>query len=485
MSRGRYQPRPTALAVKADVFDMFFDAPASARSFELVMSGQVAVVDVSGPLAQRPGWFWDSYEEIEQRVMAAIASPAKSVMLRIDSPGGDALGCFECSRSLRSAAVAAKKPIYAFADGMAASAAYALACAASIIIVPPAGFVGSIGVLQPILDVTAQDAMYGSKVTLISSGARKADGNPHAPTSQATIDEIQARVDSLAGIFFDVVAESRPGVSAAHVRGLEGRMYHGAAAVEAKLADAVKTWSEALAMAAGAVAIVAEGAGKMDTEKKAAAIGAIRTAYGDDKEGAEKAIKSAFPDEDKTDDDKKKKDEEAKAKAEADEKEKAKAKEEDEKAKAKASASPTGAVDIAFDALRQVQEVNAKLAARDEADARRDLMAKRPDFDEKMVASLAKMPLAMVKEAVETWPRVGPVKLRAVSLPVGTQGETQGNDPSDTGLDPSERARIAKAFGGVVPVQASSYVGGVQELGYVTPEQAKARLEEIRKGGVK
>lgn len=488
MSRGRYQPRPTALAIKADAFDMFFDAPQAGRSFDLAMGGAVAIVDVCGPLAQRPGWFWDSYEEIEQRVTAALASPAKSVMLRIDSPGGDALGCFECSRALRAAAEAAKKPLYAFADGTAASAAYALACSASTILVPPAGFVGSIGVLQALVDATAADAMYGSKITLIASGSRKTDGNPHAPTTQAAVDEIQSRVDSLAGLFFDLVAEARPGTTAAHVRGLEGRMFHGDGAVKAGLADAVKTWSEALAMAAGAVTVVvvAEGAGKMDTEKKAAAIGAIRTAFGDDKDGAEKAINSAFPDEGEDKDKKEKDEKEAKAKAEADDKEKAKAKEEGEKeAKAIAARAAAGDVSVAFDALRQVQELKAQLAAKDEADERRTLLEKRPDFDDKMRASVAKMPLDLVREAVETWPRVG-AKLKAVAMPVGTQGKTQGNDATASGIDEELAAKIDERMGRrSTTAVASTYVNGVQVLDFVTPEVARVRLEQIAKEGVK
>lgn len=491
MKRGRYQPRPVPLAVKADVFDLFFAAPESENDFALEANGAVAVVEITGPLCQRPGWFWDSYEEIETRVKAAFASSAKSVVLRVDSPGGDALGCFECSRALRTAALEANKPLYAFADGMAASAAYGLSCGASKIFVPPAGFVGSIGVLQPIIDATAADAAWGMKFTLLASGARKADGNPHQSLTQEAQAELQARVDSLADLFFDLVAEARP-VSAAHVRGLEGRMFHGAAAVKAGLADAVKTWAEVLAIAAGTSTAKAEssaGGTSMDTEKKAAAMKAIRDAYGDDKEGAEKAIKSAFPDEGE---DKEKKEKDEKAKAEAEEKEKCKAKEEKEKEEAKALAANAQAGDFAALkalALKNAEDnakLRAELAAKEEAAARASLLAKRPDFTQDQKDLLALVSLAEVEKAVEKWPRSGPVKLRSVPTPAPTPGASQSNDPNaatlgDLDADAAEHIRKKMGVRGRGSVQASSYVDGTHELNFVSPEAAARRLEELKK----
>jgi signal peptide peptidase SppA len=498
MRRGRYQPRMTPLAVKADIFEMFFDAPESETEFEL--AGDVAIVEISGPLCQRPGWFWDSYEQIEARVNAALASPAKALVLRINSPGGDALGCFECSRAIRDAAAVASKPVYAFADGTAASAAYALACSASQILVPPSGFVGSIGVLQPLIDVTAQDAMYGVKYSILASGARKADGNPHQALTKEAQEEIQSRIDSIAGLFFGLVAEFRPSVTAEHVRGLEGRMFHGDSAVSVGLADGVKTWSETLAMAAGGELVTAkaanEGAG-MDTEKKAAAIKSIREAYGDDKDGAEKAIKSAFPDEDKDKkgDDDKKKDDEAKSKASEDEKKKDEAKAEDEKkddeAKAKALAAKAVGGDIAavtaiaLKAQADNAALRAELAAKDESHARAQLLATRTDFTADQLELLAVVPLAEVKKAVEKWPR-GPMRVHppAVLSAQGTPGRNNTDREPAAQVPAHEASFIAKKMGGGLDVGTGvkrSNGGRSVEMGMTTQAQARAFLEASEK----
>jgi capsid assembly protease len=488
MRRGRYIPRMAPLAVKADIFEMLFEVPQSEKEFELLAGGAVAVVEISGPLCQRPGWFWDSYEEIEQRVQAALASSAKSLILRIDSPGGDALGCFECARSIRDAAVAAKKPLYAFADGTAASAAYALACSATTgVYLPPAGFVGSVGVLFPVIDVTAQDAMWGVRYKNLKSGARKVDGNPHESLSKEGEEELQARVNALAGLFFDLVAEFRPSVTAEHVRGLEARMFLGETAVGAGLADAVKTWAEVVAMAAGTPAKADVAGGKsMDTEKKAAAMKAIRDAYGDDKDGADKAIKSAFPDEGEKKDEKKdgeKSDDEKKAdkaKAEEDEKKAAKASEDKkEEEKALAARGHAGDVkalqEIAFSAAAETQKLRAEIAAKDEAHEREQLLAKRPDFDTNIRATLAGMPIAKLKEAVETWPRVGPVKLTppAALSAQGTRGANREALPEATD---DEKAFIAKKMHGAPKATGIEHKGTVLELGMMTQEQARAHV---------
>ncbi len=496
--RGCYQARPTVLAIKADSFDVFFEAPLpDLEPFSLEADGAVAVVDICGPLAQHPGFFWDSYSAIKSRVQAALASPAKSLVLRVDSPGGDALGCFEAVRDIRAQALTAGKPIYAFADGTAASAAYALACAASKIFVPPAGFVGSIGVMQPVIDATAADAMMGVRYTMISSGSRKLDGNPHTVTTKGTVEEIQARVDSLADIFFGIVAECR-GATPLAIRGLEGRMFHGEAAVSSGLADGVKTWAEVIAFASGA-APKALAAGdksmKLDSEKRATAIAAIRAAFGDDKEGGEKAIRAAFPDEGEDKDEEEKKE---KSKAAEEEKEKTKAAEEEkEKAKAqavlqaRAEAGDIAAIkEVAFESARAVQTLTAKLAARDEADARAKLLATRPDFDESVLKILATVTLDKLKDACETFPRIGTPKLRAVPMPVGTRGSAQTDGASSdpyaqvAGVDEDALKAMDRAQGVPSSEAPVKFEHGVHEMGFMSPAQARAHHEALKKAGV-
>ncbi len=274
------------------------------------MSGETAIVSISGPLTHHAEWFCDSYDAIKERVAAAMASSAKSVVLEIDSPGGDVAGCFETSRELRAMAEAAGKPLYAIADGICASAAYSLACAAEFIACPETSFVGSVGVIEVLMDHVAADKAFGLNVAVVASGEHKADGHPCTPLTEGALIESQKRVDSLAEAFFGWVGDAR-GSSADAVRALEARVFHGNDAVSAGLADRVMSKEQLLAMVAG-------GSISSDEEKRPTAEGGpmgwkddMRKAAEDGDEEAKKAL--AALDDDKKDDaeDPEKKDEAA------------------------------------------------------------------------------------------------------------------------------------------------------------------------------
>ena len=72
-------------------------------------------------------------------------SPAKAVIVHINSPGGTTAGSEELHRSLL--ALKSKKPMVVVVDGLAASGAYIAAIAADHIVSQETSLVGSIGVL--------------------------------------------------------------------------------------------------------------------------------------------------------------------------------------------------------------------------------------------------------------------------------------------------------------------------------------------------
>ena len=215
-----------------------------------VRDGDVAVVSIEGPLAQRAWACWmfsgDGYDAITSRVNAALADPAsRAVVLRLDSPGGEVAGCFEAVRSIRAAAKTASKPLVAYCDEMAASAAYALACACDEIVCPDTGILGSVGVIFSVTEQSEALRIAGRSTTVITSGAAKADGHPALPLSKEARARYQAEVDQLADVFAGEVSAAR-GLSVAQVRGLEARVFLGAAAVNAGLADRVGNVATAL-----------------------------------------------------------------------------------------------------------------------------------------------------------------------------------------------------------------------------------------------
>ncbi|RTL25091.1 MAG: hypothetical protein EKK55_10165 [Rhodocyclaceae bacterium] len=212
--------------------------------------GDVAIVTVRGPLAHRAWSCWlfsgDGYDAIEARVRAALADPLiSSVVLRLDSPGGEVAGCFEAVRAIRAARAEADKPLIAYVDECACSAAYALACACDEIVCPDTGLVGSVGVITALEEESAALAEAGVSVAVVTSGEAKADGHPAVPLSADARARIQADIDYLAGVFAAEVAVARP-LEAADVLALGARVYRGEQAVSAGLADRVGNLAAAL-----------------------------------------------------------------------------------------------------------------------------------------------------------------------------------------------------------------------------------------------
>lgn len=213
------------------------------------MRDGVAIVSIDGPLSQRgDSWWWDGYEAVEHRLAAALASRATGIVLKVNSPGGVVAGCFEAAKRMREACVRAGKPVVAYADEMACSAAYALACIADTIVLPPGGTVGSVGVIATACDRTKANELEGRTVVVITSGARKADLHPDVPLSDAAVAQLQARVDLLAGLFSDWVAQRR-GTTSDAIAALQAATFDGQAALTAGLADRVGSLADALSLA--------------------------------------------------------------------------------------------------------------------------------------------------------------------------------------------------------------------------------------------
>ncbi|MBN8614734.1 MAG: S49 family peptidase [Deltaproteobacteria bacterium] len=210
---------------------------------ELVAAGVVAnrvhdravVVTVRGPLMARRGPLFDSYEAILERVDAALASRPRAVVLDVDSPGGQAQGCCETARMLRAHCVAARVPLLAFAP-QACSAAYALACAAQRLGVPPSGVVGSIGVYEQLASQARANERAGLDFRVIATGDRKADGNPNIAITDAAAAASQNAVDALGNVLFALVENMR-GMPTGSARSLAGGIAVGVDAIAKRLAD--------------------------------------------------------------------------------------------------------------------------------------------------------------------------------------------------------------------------------------------------------
>ena len=210
----------------------------------------VAIIPIVGSLVNRGAWIGSqsglvSYEGLDALLREAEADPdIRAVVLDIDSPGGEATGMFTVAEQVRR--LSAQKPVTAFINDMAASAAYGIASAAHEIVVSPTSIVGSIGVVLTHMDRSAEMAKKGVKATLIYAGAHKVDGHPFGPLSESVQADLQAEVMTFYDQFVGLVARGRTGLTEAAIRGTEARTFIGQDTIARGLADRIASLDDVL-----------------------------------------------------------------------------------------------------------------------------------------------------------------------------------------------------------------------------------------------
>jgi len=231
----------------------WFDIPSAlCHDPDEVVDG-VGVLCISGPLEHHDSGWWQSYEGLISAIDCALQDPnVQALVLKLDSPGGVAAGMGEAHKAIRRARKTYGKPIYAYADEMACSAAYHLASACDEVWLPEAGQVGSVGVILCTIDESEALKRAGVAVRYVVTGERKADLHPGQPVDDAVLEVAQQKVDFLGGLFFRAVARAR-GMSPEAVQGLQAGVFHGFDAVQAGLADGVAGWPKFLAIVRAAI----------------------------------------------------------------------------------------------------------------------------------------------------------------------------------------------------------------------------------------
>lgn len=172
-------------------------------------------------------------------------SSASAVLIRIDSPGGTVTGSEALYDALRL--LAAKKPMVAVVDGLAASGGYIAALGSDRIVARQTSLVGSIGVLFQIPNVGQLLNTLGVRLEEIKSSPLKAAPNGFEPTSPEARAALQRVVDDNYDWFKRLVRERRrlndPEVAVVS----DGRVHSGRQAVSLRLIDAIGGEPEAIA----------------------------------------------------------------------------------------------------------------------------------------------------------------------------------------------------------------------------------------------
>jgi len=207
----------------------------------LIAGDVVGVVEVTGPItdAKRVLKELDDFREQDN---------VKSVVVRIDSPGGSVGASQEIYDAIKR--TRKTKKVVASMGSIAASGGFYIACAAEKVFANPGTLTGSIGVIFEIPNVQGVLKWAGIQMQTLTAGKMKDAGSPFR---ELTADERAYFQEVLSDVhkqFIEAVAEGR-GLSADEVKPhADGRVFTGRQAKEWKLVDSLGGFDEAVREAA-------------------------------------------------------------------------------------------------------------------------------------------------------------------------------------------------------------------------------------------
>lgn len=205
------------------------------------LNAGVATLFISGPMTKKTQSFSSGTSTVRMRrqVRQAAADPdVTSILLVIDSPGGQVSGTKELADDV--AAAAARKQVVAYIEDLGASAAVWVAAQANAIYANETAFIGSIGTYLAVEDLSGLAKKTGIKVHVLSTGPYKGAGYPGARITPAHLAHWQQQVDQINESFLAAVAQGR-GLSADYTQALaDGRTHIARDAESIGLIDGVR-----------------------------------------------------------------------------------------------------------------------------------------------------------------------------------------------------------------------------------------------------
>lgn len=250
-------PGPDAIAARQiDVREYVEDLP-DARG---EIGGTIALVYATGTITGGESGFDPVFgetmgSETVIRMLRDVAADGDvdAVVLRIDSPGGDAFASEEMWAAVEELREAV--PVVVSMSDVAASGGYYLASAADSIVAEPTTITGSIGVVAALFDLSGLWEKVGVDWDRVQTGPAADFPSTTRPLTEAERATFEGLVERTYRIFVDRVARGR-GMAATEVDGVaRGRVWSGADAAERGLVDRLGGLETAIDVAKGAAGI--------------------------------------------------------------------------------------------------------------------------------------------------------------------------------------------------------------------------------------
>jgi protease IV len=218
----------------------------------LSLSGnQIASLELEGVIS-------DSKEFVDQLKDYGKRAAVKSVVIRINSPGGGVAASQEIYEAIKKFRAETKKKVVVSMGSVAASGGYYVACGADKIFANPGTVTGSIGVISEWYNYG--DLLRWAKMqeVVIKSGAFKDAGSGTRPLTEEEKVYFQSLINNMYNQFVSTVANSRKMKDEAVRKLADGRVYTGQEAKAEGLVDELGTFQDAIDAAARMAGIAGE-----------------------------------------------------------------------------------------------------------------------------------------------------------------------------------------------------------------------------------
>tara|TARA_B100000989_G_scaffold41331_1_gene26273 strand:- start:248 stop:1054 length:807 start_codon:yes stop_codon:yes gene_type:complete len=155
----------------------------------------------------KQGIDFSGQEEIISKAFAIKKAPC--VAITVNSPGGSPVQSHLIYNFIRQKAKKNKKKVIVFAEDVAASGGYLIACAGDEIYANPSSIIGSIGVIYSSFGFTELIKKIGVERRVHTAGKNKSTLDPFLDEKKEDIERLKNIQLDLHKNFIDVVEESR------------------------------------------------------------------------------------------------------------------------------------------------------------------------------------------------------------------------------------------------------------------------------------
>ena len=230
---------------------LFFIALADDSEFTISGDGQIAVVEIFGPI-------YDSSNPVRQIEKWSKRSDIEAIILHINSPGGGVAASQEIYEAVNRAREDEGKTVVAAFSSVAASGGYYIACAADYIVSNPGTLTGSIGVIMQYATFGELMDKVGISMETVKSGELKDVGNPSRRMNSAEEQMLRSVIMDTYEQFVEIVARGRGMEKDAVYPLADGRIYTGLQAYNLGLVDTLGSFHDAVQITADMVGITGD-----------------------------------------------------------------------------------------------------------------------------------------------------------------------------------------------------------------------------------